>query len=66
MKDTVTTHSKLLSYKDHGPERVGAASRSARARFKEKWEGPFEIGSGWQGSKKVIALLRVATVPVVR
>jgi hypothetical protein len=66
VKDTVTTHSKLLSYKDHGPERVIAASRSARAQFKEKWEGPFEIGLGWQGFKKVIALLRVASVPIVR
>jgi hypothetical protein len=66
VKDTVTTHSKLLSDKDHGPERVIAASRSARARFKEKWEGPVEIGSGWQGFKKVTALLPVATVPIVR
>ncbi len=30
------------------------------------WEGPMEIGTGWQGFKKVIALLPVASAPIVR
>lgn len=30
------------------------------------WEGPVEIGSGWLGFKKVIALLPVSSAPVVR
>lgn len=56
---------KLLWYKDLGLERVASAPQT-RSRFKEKWEGPVEIGSGWQGFKKIIALLPVASAPVVR
>jgi len=30
------------------------------------WAGPNAVGTGWQGFKKVIALLPVASAPVVR
>lgn len=30
------------------------------------WEGPTEVGNGWHGFKKVIALLPVSSAPVVR
>lgn len=36
------------------------------ARVKEHWKGPVEIGSGWLGFKKVVALLPVASAPIVR
>jgi len=36
------------------------------ARMKEHWEGPIEIGSGWTGFKKIVALLPVVSAPVVR
>ena len=53
---------KLLWYRHYwdqtGPSRM--------ARIKEHFDGPVEIGSGWQGFKKVIALLPVASAPVVR
>jgi hypothetical protein len=51
---------KLLWYRHYfkAPNRYG--------RVKEHWEGPVEIGSGWTGFKKVVALLPVASAPVVR
>ncbi len=30
------------------------------------WDGPTEVGTGWQGFKKVFALLPVSSAPVVR
>lgn len=54
---------KLLWYKHYGLQPIAP---NRLARIKEKWEGPVEIGSGWQGFKKVIALLPVASAPVVR
>ena len=30
------------------------------------WDGPKEVGTGWQGFKKVLALLPVSSAPVVR
>ena len=35
-------------------------------KMKEAWEGPVEIGSGWQGFKKVFALIPVSSAPGVR
>ena len=51
---------KLLWYRHYfkAPNRYG--------RVKEHWEGPVEIGSGWLGFKKIVALLPVASAPVVR
>ena len=63
----VTNEGKLLWYKDDGLVRTAAPVGYVKMdRFEEKWEGPIEIGSGWQGFKKVIALLPVASAPVVR
>ena len=40
----------------------------AIGRVKEQWEGPLEIGTGWQGFLKVMALIpaSAAALPVVR
>jgi hypothetical protein len=51
---------KLLWYRHY----FKAANRFARV--KEYWEGPVEIGSGWLGFKKIVALLPVASAQVVR
>jgi hypothetical protein len=57
----ITADGKLLRFKHLGLTRsVGFGP------LKETWEGPVEIGSGWQGLKKVFALLPVASAPVVR
>jgi hypothetical protein len=56
----ITNDGKLLWYKHLGP------TPAAFRRIQERWEGPTEIGSGWQGFKKVIALLPVASGPIVR
>ena len=52
---------KLFWYKH-----LGLTRSVGFARLKETWEGPVEIGSGWQGFKKVFALLPVASASVVR
>ncbi len=57
----ITNEGKLLWYKHLG---LQAANRLAR--MKETWEGPVEIGSGWQGFKKVFAFIPVASAPIVR
>ena len=60
----ITEQGKLLWYRHYyqstAPNRLG--------RIKEHWEGPVEIGSGWVGFRKVLALLPVpaASAPVVR
>ena len=48
----ITSDGKMLWYKH-----LGLTAPNKLARLKETWEGPVEIGSGWQGFKKVIALL---------
>lgn len=54
---------KLLWYRHY----FKATGTVRLSRVKEHWEGPVEIGSGWLGFKKVIALLPVAaSAPVVR
>ncbi|MEP7147542.1 MAG: tachylectin-related carbohydrate-binding protein [Acidobacteriota bacterium] len=58
---------KLLWYR----HREAPATRQADPGYRSlgrvgEWEGPVEIGSGWQGFKKVIALLPAASAPVVR
>lgn len=57
----ITQDGKLLWYKH-----LGLTRAVGFGRLKETWEGPVEIGSGWQGFKKVFALLPVASAPVVR
>ena len=57
----ITLDGRMLWYKH-----LGLTRAVAFGRFKETWEGPVEIGSGWLGFKKVIALLPVASAPVVR
>ncbi len=57
----ITLDGRVLWYKH-----LGLTRAVAFARFKETWEGPVEIGSGWQGFRKVFALLPVASAPVVR
>lgn len=58
---TITEDGKLFWYRHY----FKAANRYARV--KEHWEGPIEIGSGWVGFKKVLALIPVAAAaPVVR
>lgn len=57
---TITKDGKLFWYRHY----FKAANRYARV--KEHWEGPTEIGSGWLGFKKVIALLPAASAPIVR
>jgi len=56
---------KLLWYKDLGLQHSSAGA-SVRSRMSEKWEGPIEIGSGWRGFRKVVALMPAASAPVVR
>jgi hypothetical protein len=51
---------KLLWYRHY----LSAPNRYGRVR--EYWEGPVEIGSGWVGFKKIVALLPVTSAPVVR
>ena len=58
----ITEDGKLLWYRHYFQSNGTGSLR----RVKEHWEGPVEIGSGWQGFKKVIALLPVATAPIVR
>ena len=54
---------KLLWYRHY----FKATGTVRLSRVKEYWEGPVEIGSGWLGFKKVLALLPTAApVPVVR
>jgi hypothetical protein len=55
---------KLLWYKDVGPRLVSPGEFSAH--WVEIWEGPVEIGSGWQKYNKVVALIPTTTAPVVR
>jgi len=43
---------KMVWYKH-----LGMTAPTRLARLKETWEGPVEIGSGWQGFQKVIALI---------
>jgi hypothetical protein len=57
----ITADGKLLWYKH-----LGLTRAVGFAELKETWEGPIEIGSGWQGFRKVFALLPVASAPVVR
>ncbi|MGH9930904.1 MAG: tachylectin-related carbohydrate-binding protein, partial [Pyrinomonadaceae bacterium] len=39
---------------------------SPNARIKEYWEGPIAIGSGWYNFKAIVAMIPVASAPVVR
>ncbi len=50
---------KLLWYKDKG-----LYSPVSFGRLKQTWEGPVELGSGWQTYGKVIALMPMAPDPV--
>jgi hypothetical protein len=62
----ITNDGKMLWYKDLGPGPTAPVAHAKMNRLNEKWEGPVEIGSGWQGFKKVFALIPVASAPVVR
>ncbi len=45
---------------------LGLTAPNRLARLKETWEGPLEIGRGFVGFKKVIALIPTTTPPIVR
>jgi hypothetical protein len=47
---------RMLLYRYHLP-RAPAPGARALGRIGSEWQGPFEIGSGWQGFTKVFALL---------
>lgn len=55
----ITPEGKLLWYRFLGDER-GTGPLGPVAQ--DNWEGPVEIGSGWQGFRKVIALLPATPV----
>lgn len=55
----------LLWYKHLGKLPAGS-SPTAAARLTEAWEGPVQIGSGWQDFGKVIALIPEAGAPNAR
>ncbi|RYX82463.1 trypsin-like serine protease [bacterium] len=52
---------KLMWYK-----RSATPRKSPLDRVKMRWEGPVELGSGWQGFGKVVALMPENTTEVVR
>jgi hypothetical protein len=52
---------KLLWYKH-----LGLTAPNRLARLKETWDGPVQIGSGWQDFGKVIALIPEASAPNLR
>ncbi|MBI3650661.1 MAG: trypsin-like serine protease [Acidobacteria bacterium] len=45
---------------------LGLSAPNRIARLRETWEGPVEIGRGFVNVKKVIALIPIATPPIVR
>ena len=51
---------KLRWYKDRG-----LTSPNAITRLKQTWDGPVELGSGWQDFSKVFALMP-SPPPVIR
>ncbi len=58
---------KMLWYKDKGLVRVAAPKGVAvRTAWKEDWEGPVQIGTGWQSFGKVVAIIPASAPPVVR
>ena len=59
----ITGDGQMLLYKYNGDEREKGPTGMVDVN---KWEAPITIGTGWVGFKKVVALLPVATPPVVR
>ena len=56
----IAADGRLLLYRYHAL-RAPAPGARALGRVGSEWQGPFEIGTGWQGFKTVFALLPVAT-----
>jgi hypothetical protein len=57
----VIQHEGNLRWYKHNGYLTGAGLDTPGA-----WGGPTEVGTGWQGFKKVVALLPVSSAPVVR
>lgn len=55
----ITDDGRLLLYRYHA-RRAPAPGARALGRVGSEWQGPFEIGTGWQDFKNVFALLPVA------
>jgi Tachylectin/Trypsin len=66
---TIQNDGKLLWYKDLGLQPRPHGAKPGKIQLNsvvETWEGPIQIGSGWQDFGKVIALMPVAAPPLVR
>lgn len=63
-KDPFFPGGHLLWYKDVGIEPVPKPSSFSPVHWEEQWEGPVEIGTGWQYFKKVVALLPATPPPL--
>jgi hypothetical protein len=61
----ITKDGRALSYRHRDSGRAIPTGPMGKARVQDEWEGPTEIGNGWQGFTKVFALLP-ADAPVVR